>query len=67
MILSWGYNRAQILLNRIIHYYDLNPNQENFLEQKIVTLLVWHKIQELLKIGIFLSGFNERFQDDWTR
>ncbi len=56
----------RMLLNRIDNYFNLNSEQEKFLEQKIEALIIWHKTQELQNVRKFLSGFNERFQDGWT-
>ena len=35
------------LLKRVDHYFQITPSQEDFLEEKLEHLLLWHRTREL--------------------
>lgn len=51
------------LLERVDHYFDITPSQEEFLEEKLEQLIAWHKAHELPEIIITLTEFHKRFQN----
>jgi len=51
------------LLKRVDHYFQITPSQEDFLEEKLEHLLLWHRTRELPEIIITLTEFHKRYQD----
>jgi hypothetical protein len=51
------------LLERVDHYFQITPSQEEFLEEKLEHLLSWHRTHEMPEIIITLTEFHERYQD----
>jgi hypothetical protein len=51
------------LLERVDHYFNITPAQEEFLEEKLEHLISWHRAHELPEIIITLTEFHKRFQN----
>jgi hypothetical protein len=51
------------LLERVDHYFEITPSQEEFLEEKLEHLLSWHRTHEMPEIIITLTEFHERYRD----
>ena len=59
-----AYNFSDwFLLERVDHYFQTTPSQEEFLEEKMKHLLSWHRSHELPEIIITLTEFQKRYQD----
>ncbi len=59
-----AYNFSDwFLLERVDHYFQTTPSQEEFLEEKMKHLLSWHRSHELPEIIITLTEFHKRYQD----
>lgn len=51
------------LLERVDHYFQITPSQEEFLEEKLEHLLSWHRTHELPEIIQTLTELQTRYQD----
>jgi hypothetical protein len=51
------------LLERVDHYFNITPSQEEFLEEKLEHLIAWHQTHELPEIIVTLTEFRKRFQN----
>jgi len=59
-----AYNFSDwFLLERVDHYFQITPSQEEFLEEKMKHLLSWHRSHELPEIIITLTEFQKRYQN----
>jgi len=51
------------LLERVDHYFQITPSQEEYLEERLEHLLSWHRTHEMPEIISTLTEFHERYRD----